>query len=113
MQTGWLLRDEEVLAAAEIAQDWNERLRGLIGRRELDGALILHHTRSVHSFGVRFALDVAFLDSELVVLSMVRLQPWRLALPRHGGRSILEAAAGRFDRWGVNLGDKLEFRAAT
>ncbi len=112
MQTGWLLRDGEVLAAADLAETFWDRNRGLVGRSTYDGAMILPHTRAVHSFGMRFPLDVAFVDADLVVLALVRLPEWRLALPRRRGRSILESAAGSFDRWGLRLGDALEFRAA-
>jgi uncharacterized protein len=112
MQTGWLLRDGEVLAGADLAESFWDRNRGLIGRSTFDGALILPRTRAVHSFAMRFPLDVAFLDADLVVLSTVRLPEWRLALPRRRGRSVLESAAGSFDRWGLRLGDTLEFRAA-
>ena len=112
MQTGWLLRDGEVLAGAELAEGFWDRNRGLLGRSTYDGAMILPRTRAVHSFGMRFPLDVAFVDADLVVLAMVRLPEWRMALPRHRGRSILESSAGSFDRWGLRLGDALEFRAA-
>jgi uncharacterized protein len=112
VQTGWLLRDGEVLAGAELAEGFGDRNRGLLGRSTYDGAMILPRTRAVHSFGMRFPLDVAFVDADLVVLAMVRLPEWRMALPRHRGRSILESSAGSFDRWGLRLGDALEFRAA-
>jgi uncharacterized membrane protein (UPF0127 family) len=112
MQTGWLLRDGEVLAGADLAEGFWDRNRGLIGRSTFDGALILPRTRAVHSFAMRFPLDVAFLDADLVVLATVRLPEWRLALPRRRARSVLESSAGSFDRWGLRLGDTLEFRAA-
>lgn len=110
MQAGWVLRDSEVLAAADLADSFFDRLRGLIGRSIYDGAMILPRTRSVHSFGVRFALDVAFLDHEWRVVSMVRVKRWHLSMPRPRARSVLEAKAGSFDRWGLRLGDQLEFR---
>ena len=56
----WLLRDEQVLAALEVAEERRERMRGLLGRDGIDGALLLRPGKSVHSFGMRFPLDVAF-----------------------------------------------------
>jgi uncharacterized protein len=111
VRTGWLLRDGEVLAGADLAESLWDRTRGLMGRSSYDAALILSHTRAVHSFAMRFPLDVAFLDAEMTVLATVRLPEWRMALPRRSGRAVLESAAGSFDRWGLRLGDMLEFRA--
>jgi len=108
----WLLRDGTVLASIEVAETFGARAVGLLGRRGCDGALLLPHTRSVHTIGMRFALDVAFLDRDLVVVGTTRLDPWRLSLPRRGGRSVLEAQAGAFERWGLQVGDHLEVRGA-
>jgi uncharacterized membrane protein (UPF0127 family) len=60
--------------------------------------------------GMRFAIDVAFCDAELVVVGVTRLPPWRMSLPRRGGRSVIEAQAGAFERWGLRPGDHLELR---
>jgi uncharacterized membrane protein (UPF0127 family) len=108
--TVWVLRDGQVLAAAEVAGSYRARARGLAGRSGYDGAFILTRARSVHTLGVRFRLDVAFLDRDLVVLDVVSLAPWRVALPRLRCRKVLEAEAGAFDRWGLRKGDRLELR---
>jgi uncharacterized protein len=110
MQKGWVLRDGQVLAAAEVADGFVERMRGLIGKRTYDGAMLLPRTRSIHTFGVRFQVDVAFLDKDNRVLAMVRLSRWRITMPRLRAHQTLEAKAGSFDRWGLRLGDQLEFR---
>ncbi len=110
MKTGWLLREGEVLASAQMTTSLAERSRGLFGRESYEGAMLLTHTRSVHTMGMRFALDVAFLDAELVVLEIVHLRRWRITLPRRRGRSVLEAPGGSFERWGLRPGDRVEFR---
>ncbi len=110
MKTGWLLRHGDVLASAEMATGMAERSRGLLGRAEFDGAMILPRTRSVHTFGMRFALDVAFLDYDMVVLDMVALGRWRLTMPRRRCHCVLEAPRGSFERWRLAEGDRLEFR---
>lgn len=113
MRSGWLLRDGQVLAAADLADSLADRTRGLLGYRHYDGAMLLPRTRSVHTFGMRFPLDVALLSRDLVVMRTVRLPAWRLCVPRWGCRCVLEAAAGSFDRWGLGEGDRLEFRETT
>ena len=107
-KTAWLLRDGDVLAAAEVARSTSSKIRGLLGRSGYEGALILTGTRSVHTIGMRFPIDVAFLDRELAVLDVVHLPPWRMTLPRRRCRSVLEAEAGSFERWRLRTGDRLE-----
>lgn len=106
--TTWLLRDGVVLANADVASTSAERLRGLLGRSGYEGAFVLPRTRSVHSLGMRFAIDVAFLDRQLCVIDAISMAPWRMALPRWRARMVLEAEAGAFERWGLRVGDKLE-----
>jgi len=106
----WLLRNGEVLASAEVAGTFGARSRGLSGRDECAGALLLPRTRSVHTIGMRFAIDVAFLDRDLVVVGTKTLPPNRVGLPRRHVRSVLEAEAGAFERWELQVGDRLELK---
>jgi hypothetical protein len=106
----WLLREGDVLATAEVAESFAQRSRGLLGRTGYEGAMVLPRTRSVHTFGMKFAIDVAVCDRDLTVLGVTTLRPYRMTLPRRGGRSVIEAQAGAFDRWGLRVGDHLELR---
>ncbi len=112
MTSWWLLREDEVLAAAQVASGLAARSRGLLGREGLDGAMVLHHTRAVHTLGMRFPIDVAFLDRRLAVVDLCTMDPWRVGVPRLRARSVLEAEAGAFERWHLRCGDQLELRAA-
>ena len=106
----WLLRDDEVLAALEVASSRHDRMRGLLGRNGLDGALLLRPARSVHSFGMRFPIDVAFCDKQMVVVRTVSLPPNRLTRLSWHGRCVIEAEEGAFERWRLRAGDTLEVR---
>ena len=94
MRSGWLLRDGDVVCALEMTDTFAERARGLHGRDGCEGAL--HLARSANRAHGRheFELDVAFLSADLVVVQLVRVPPWRVALPRKGTRSVL-AGRGR------------------
>lgn len=105
----WLIRGGEVLASAEVAVTRAERRRGLIGRDDLVGVLVIS-TRSVHTFGVGFPLDVAFCDADGVVLKTITMVPNRVSLPVRGARQVIEARHGSFAHWGVTKGDRLELR---
>jgi uncharacterized membrane protein (UPF0127 family) len=102
------MRDGTVLAKAEVAHAYGERVSGLLGRSGYEGAFVIPGTRWVHTLGMRFALDVAFLDEQFQVLAVVHLSPWRLTLPRWRARCVLEAESGAFERWGLHTGDTLE-----
>ncbi len=104
----WLLRDGEVLASIEVAGDRRARARGLLGRPGFAGALLLEGTRSVHSFGMQFPIDVALCDRDLVVRRTVRLVPGRLTRPSLRGGHVIEAEAGCFAAWELCAGDRLE-----
>ena len=107
----WLVRDGEVLAAAEVANSGRARRRGLMHRDGFDGALVLRPCRNVHTAGMRFAIDVAFCDAEGVVLHTSTLAPWRISPVVLRAAFAVEAEAGAFDRWRVTRGDRLELRA--
>jgi uncharacterized membrane protein (UPF0127 family) len=106
----WLLRDDEVLAALEVAESFRERSRGLLGREGFEGALLLRPAHQVHSFGMRFPLDVAFCTDDMVVVRTVRLRPRRITRPSVRSRCVIEAEAGAFGRWRLEPGDQLEVR---
>jgi uncharacterized membrane protein (UPF0127 family) len=107
----WLLRDGEVLASLEIASTRAARRHGLLGRSDFEGALLLERTRSVHTFGMRFPIDIAMLDRDGRVVHTARLNPGRLALPRPRARQVLEAEAGQLAAWGLTVGDVVEVRS--
>jgi uncharacterized membrane protein (UPF0127 family) len=106
----WLMRDGDVLASLEIAVSRKERRRGLLGRDGIDGALLLRPTRTVHTLGMRFPIDVAWCDGDLVVLRVARLSRHRLSRPVLHAHAVLEAEAGSFVRWRLAVGDQLELR---
>jgi uncharacterized membrane protein (UPF0127 family) len=112
MRSGWLLRDGDVVCALEMADTPAERRNGLRGRNGFEGALHVDGTRTVLTTGMRFPIDVAFLSSDLTVLRVTRVKPWRVAIGGRSVRVVVQAEAGSLDRWGLRVGDRLEVREA-
>jgi uncharacterized protein len=86
------------------------RLRGLLGRDSLGRgeALLIRPASSIHTFFMRFAIDVVFVDRGGVVLTVVpALRPWRFA-GRRGARCVLELASGEAAARGISPGDRLD-----
>ena len=106
----WLVRDGEVLATLEVAGSRSARSKGLLGRDGIEGALLLQPARSVHTLGMRFPIDVAHLDGELVVLRTRTMSRWRLGRIVLKSSAVLEAEAGTFAHWELKPGDRLEIK---
>jgi uncharacterized membrane protein (UPF0127 family) len=106
----WLVRDGKVLATLEVAASARERTRGLLGRDGIDGAILLRPAKSVHTFRMRFPIDVAFCDRDLRVLRVTTLARNRISLPVVKAHSVIESEAGTMARWGVRVGDQLDIR---
>jgi uncharacterized membrane protein (UPF0127 family) len=98
-----------VCERCEVADTVFTRMRGLLGRQGLPRGhgLLIEPTWSVHTWFMRFPIDVVFLDRDLTVLAIrSHLVPWRGAA-RLRARSALELAAGECDRLRLRVGDRL------
>jgi len=107
----WLLREDEVLATLEVAEDRRSRRRGLLGRDGIKGALFLVPARAVHTLGMRFPIDVAHCDADLRVLRVTTMARHRVGRPCLRAHAVIEAEAGAFADWNLRAGDQLEIRA--
>ena len=89
------------------------RMRGLLGRSDLPRGegILLRSAGSIHTFFMRFPIDVVFLDRALVVLGIHdTIDPWRTASQR-GAKVVLELPAGESARRGIAVGDRLTLAA--
>lgn len=111
MEQWSLVVDGRAVAGVEVSRTFAERSRGLLGRDGLAGALLFERTSSIHTAGLRFPLDVAFCDRDRRVQAVRRMRPWRLSRLRLRTRSVLEAEAGAFERWGLRRGSVLALAA--
>ena len=107
-----LVVDGRRAAPIEVAATPRSRARGLLGRDGIDGALLLRPARSVHTVGMRFALDVALCRADLTVVAVRSVAPGRLVLPQRQVRAVVEAEAGSFACWGLAAGSRLTIQPA-
>jgi uncharacterized protein len=97
---------------AEEARRPLQRLKGLLGRAELQLGEALHIVpcNSIHTLFMRMAIDAAFLDAQGVVLEIYgALPPWRVTRVHFRARSVLELPAGTLQASGTEVGDRLQF----
>lgn len=105
MRAGTLIASDSgsALAAVRRCEGSLERMRGLLWRPALapGQGLLIAPCNSVHTFGMRYAIDVVFLDREGRVLKVYpALKPLRMAMAR-GARQVIEMAAGEASRLGL------------
>jgi len=120
-RTSCWIGDEMIAAEVrELRSIWARGL-GFMGKKRPGGApgpgssgvygYLFRRTGSLHTFFMRFDLDVVYLDAEDRVVKVVRgLRPWRVSLGGAGARHAIEVPAGEMKLDGVKAGDLVEFR---
>jgi uncharacterized membrane protein (UPF0127 family) len=100
----------------ELADTFWRRFRGLMFRRNFK-TLFFKFAKprrwSIHTFFLKFSIDVIFLDSNFFVIEVCRrLKPWCMYRPKKAARYIVELPAGTIFRERVKVGHKLVLRKA-
>ena len=93
-----------------VASGVFDRMLGLMFSKNLgdwDG-LLISPCRSIHTFFMRYDLDVIFLNKENKVIKIIRnMKPWRLSWIYFRSDHVLEMAGGSLSQ-DVKEGDDLE-----
>lgn len=93
-----------------VAATHADRAVGLLKRSSLEPgeALWIVPSRGVHTWGMRFTIDVLALDEAGTVVDAVsNLRPWRMRLPRKGTAGVLELPAGTLEASHTSLGHRV------
>ena len=104
-----------VASRVDVAARRVDRAVGLLSRRSLnDGeGLFITPCRGVHTWFMRFAIDILALNEQGVVVDAVSdLGPWRIRLPRPGAVNVLELPAGSLSRSNTQVGHRIEMKLA-
>lgn len=115
MYSGSVLNvNEEICLLENVNKTSNifERMRGLLFRPKLKSkqAMWIEPCPSVHTFGMRYAIDVIFLDKNGIVLKIVdNLKPAKIAMCKNATVS-LELLAGEVTNLGINIGMQLTWQ---
>ena len=99
----------------DVAATRATRAVGLLSRAGLEPgeALWIVPSRGVHTWGMRFTIDVLALDEGGTVIDCVsNLKPWRVRLPRRGTAGVLELPAGTLAASGTLLGHQVSLELA-
>jgi uncharacterized protein len=98
----------------DVADSRATRAVGLLTRSGLEPgeALWIVPSRGVHTWGMRFAIDVLALDEAGTVIDAVpNMGPWRMRLPRRGTAGVLELPAGTLHASRTDVGHRIVLEA--
>jgi len=99
-----------VTKQAQMANSWSKRFVGLLMHKHLlnGEGMLLQPCQSIHTLGMRFSIDVVFLDKQFRITKLTRaLKPYRFSLSTKGTHSVLELPTGTIDKSGLKTGDRL------
>ncbi len=99
-----------------LANSFLKRLVGLLGRSSLrqGEGLLFDRCHGIHTIGMRFQIDVVFLDKDLRVMRVTnRMRPFHVGPVVNDAVYLLELPAGRLDDTHTEVGDQIQFRTGT
>ena len=108
--------NRELGTRIRMADGWLLRLRGMVGRPapQSGEGLLLTPCSSVHMHGVRFPLDVAFLDKRGAVVALYHsLAPWSRTRWHRNAVHALELPSGTLEESGTVVGDLLVWSSSS
>ncbi len=94
------------------ANTWATRLVGLLSYSSLEDtqAMLFEPGGGIHTVGMRFVIDVVYLDKDNKVLKIVPdMKPMRFSLAPKGTKKVLELSSGNAKRTGIYLDQTLVF----
>lgn len=105
-----------VVTHLEEAKTLKSRIVGLIGRKQLNsghGLLIYSSGNSIHTFFMKFAIDLVFIDRKgRVRYTKENLKPWRIMVaPLLGNTDCLELPSQTLSSMDIKTGDELYVEA--
>ena len=91
------------------AETFWQRFTGLMGKHPAPDGLMIPRCNSIHTFFMRYAIDVIFIDGNDTAIRVVeRLKPWRMTFSSRG-RTVLELPGGQAGKIGITAGKTVTF----
>lgn len=101
-----LVCKDKKICTVYFADNFKDRLFGYMFRKRPHyDAILFKPCNSIHTFFMRFKLDVLFLDKDMVVIKKIEGLPKGKIAYEKKGSFVIEAEEGRFSE--VEVGDRL------
>lgn len=105
------LGDRSLVHSVFIASSMSDRMKGLLGRGSLprESGMLIQRCSSIHTFFMRFRLDVIFVDRSMRVVRVVRdVAPFRMVFGGWSADAVLEVESGWLDLESIAKGTLLQ-----
>ena len=102
--------NEQIVQFVDRASSFWNRVKGLLGRDSLPDsyALWISPCPAIHTFFMKFPIDVIFVDKDLKVVSIFHSLPsWRIIYGGWKGHSVFELKAAQLKNFNIKKGDQL------
>lgn len=106
-----LSKGNKLLDNVKIADSFFTRLKGLLGESGLrpGEGLVIKPCNSIHTFGMKFPIDVAFVDkNNMIVHIMEDIPKGKMSPIVKGAKYVIETRAGEYKAKGLEVGDIIE-----
>lgn len=109
-----MLHDRVIADHVIYADGPISRMRGLLGKQSISDneGCYLKPCSSIHCLGMKFPIDVVYLDAQNTVLHVERCEPGALGTKVKGTKRVLELAPGRAEFCGVKPGAVIAIKAS-
>lgn len=99
----------------EVAENFSKKLIGWMNRKPVvDEGLMLFSCNSIHTFFMRFNIDVVFLNARNQVVKILPcFTPWKVIPPVLRAINVLELPAGKAQEHSIAVGDTLTLTPLT
>jgi uncharacterized membrane protein (UPF0127 family) len=104
--------EKKIAYEVRIANTFITRLQGWMGKQSAtEGeALVISPCSSIHTFGMKFAIDVLFLNSNDQVIHRIQnLKPNRVSRVISSASKVIELRAGTIEQLDIKLQDEVRF----
>jgi uncharacterized membrane protein (UPF0127 family) len=112
VMSGWIVCDTRVVYSVNIAETHHDKRVGMKAYTDASIPLAIEGCRWVHTFGMKFPIDIAFLDAGNRIMAIHSMKPNRLGRPVRGAMRVIETQPGAFRRWNLEVGTVIEIRRA-
>lgn len=94
-----------------VAEKYFERLKGLLGKKSIpqNTGLLIRPCRQVHTYFMKFTIDVVFIDKQNKIIHMETLKPFKVSKYVWKAKAVIEFPEGTIAEKQFKIGDLLPF----